>query len=111
MCFNHIKPEISIVHMECDEEIHFPLSVAYVRHILKTTRFLKTMTVSSAVIDSEEKFRVVKELLMFPRHNSPLQKACYDLSNEHPSNSTGNFGTNDVTKVENPKLHEDGRGN
>nr|POE84351.1 isoform 2 of protein far1-related sequence 2 [Quercus suber] len=43
--------------------------------------------------------------------DSPLHKACYDLSNEHPSNSIGKFGTNDVTKFGNPKLHEDGRGN
>ncbi|KAL0003275.1 hypothetical protein SO802_017056 [Lithocarpus litseifolius] len=42
---------------------------------------------------------------------SPLQKACYDFSNEHPSNSIGKFGTNDVTKVGSPKLQEDGRGN
>nr|POE54703.1 histidine--trna ligase, cytoplasmic [Quercus suber] len=47
--------------------------------------------------------------IFFKTDNSPLHKACYDLSNEHPSNSTGKFGTNDVTKVENPKLHEDGR--
>ncbi|KAL0006638.1 hypothetical protein SO802_008140 [Lithocarpus litseifolius] len=50
-------------------------------------------------------------LLCFSYDKSPLQKACYDLSNEHPSNSIGKFGTNDVTKVGSPKLQEDGRGN
>ena len=47
----------------------------FVGHILKTSRFLKTMTVSSADIDSEEKFRVVKELLMLPRESRTCQIA------------------------------------
>ncbi|XP_030928450.1 F-box/LRR-repeat protein At2g29930-like [Quercus lobata] len=46
----------------------------FVGHILKTARFLKTMTVSSADIDSEE-FRVLKELLMLPRESRTCQIA------------------------------------
>ena len=47
----------------------------FVGHILKTARFLKTMTVSSADIDSEEQFRVLKELLMLPRESRTCQIA------------------------------------
>ncbi|XP_050247470.1 putative F-box/LRR-repeat protein At3g42770 isoform X3 [Quercus robur] len=47
----------------------------FVRHILKTARFLKTMTVSSARMNSEEKVRVLKELLMFPRESRTCQIA------------------------------------
>nr|POE53726.1 fbd-associated f-box protein [Quercus suber] len=47
----------------------------FVEHILKTARFLKTMTVSSARMNSEEKVRVLKELLMFPRESRTCQVA------------------------------------
>ena len=47
----------------------------FVGHILKTARFLKTMTLSSADIDSEEKFHVLKELLMLPRESRTCQIA------------------------------------
>ncbi|XP_030932271.1 F-box/LRR-repeat protein At3g59190-like [Quercus lobata] len=47
----------------------------FVGHILKMARFLKTMTVSSANIHSEEKFRVLKELLMLPRESRTCQIA------------------------------------
>nr|XP_023898136.1 F-box/FBD/LRR-repeat protein At4g26340-like [Quercus suber] len=51
----------------------------FVGHILKTARFLKTMKVSSAYIDSKEKFRVLKELLMLPRESRTCQIA-FNLS-------------------------------
>jgi hypothetical protein len=38
-----------------------------VRHILKWARVLETMTVSSDPLESEEKIRVLKEFLTFPR--------------------------------------------
>ncbi|XP_075672123.1 FBD-associated F-box protein At3g52670-like [Castanea sativa] len=47
----------------------------FVGLILKTARFLKTMTVSSADIDSMEQFRVLKELLMLPRESRTCQIA------------------------------------
>ncbi|KAF3951569.1 hypothetical protein CMV_022796 [Castanea mollissima] len=47
----------------------------FVGCILKTARFLKTMIGSSAHIDSGKKFRVLKELLMFPRESRTCQIA------------------------------------
>ncbi|KAF3951436.1 hypothetical protein CMV_022905 [Castanea mollissima] len=47
----------------------------FVGHILKTARFLKKMTVSSARMNSEEKVRVLKELLMLPRESRTCQIA------------------------------------
>ena len=48
----------------------------FVGLILKSARFLKMMTVSSADIDSEDKFGVVlNELLMLPRESRTSQTA------------------------------------
>ena len=47
----------------------------FVGHILKTARFLKTMTITPAYIDSDEKFRILKELLMLPREFRTCQIA------------------------------------
>ena len=57
---------------EFEESTH---ELEFVGHILKTARFLKTMTLSSVDIDSEEKFHVLKELLMLPRESRTCQIA------------------------------------
>ena len=40
-----------------------------IRYLLKSTRFLKKITITSKPPDSEEKFNLLKELLMFSRHS------------------------------------------
>ena len=42
-------------------------------HILQLARVLKTMTLSSDPSTEKEKIRVLKELVMFPRHSSTCQ--------------------------------------
>ena len=42
-------------------------------HILQMARVLKTMTLSSDHSTEKEKIRVLKELVMFPRHSSTCQ--------------------------------------
>ena len=53
----------------------FRYELEFVRHILKTARFLNTMILSSARMNSEEKVRVLKELLVFPRESRTCQIA------------------------------------
>nr|POE53727.1 f-box protein [Quercus suber] len=76
--FNEDVPICISSHLKTFHFIGFEGSIyelKFVGHILKTARFLKTMTVSSANIHSEEKFRVVKELLMLPRESRTCQIA------------------------------------
>lgn len=40
-----------------------------IRYLLKSSRFLKKMAITSKPPDSEEKFNLLKELLMFPRYS------------------------------------------
>ncbi|XP_065626231.1 putative FBD-associated F-box protein At3g50710 [Quercus suber] len=76
--FNEVVPicissHLKTFHFKGFEGLTYELE--FVGLILKTARFLKTMTVSSADIDSEEQFRVLKELLMLPRESRTCQIA------------------------------------
>ena len=76
--FNEDFPICISSHLKTFHFIGFEGStyeLKFVGHILKTARFLKSMTISSANIHSEERFRVVKELLMLPRESRTCQIA------------------------------------
>ncbi|KAM3744564.1 hypothetical protein ACB098_06G062300 [Castanea mollissima] len=76
--FNEDVPICISAHLKTFHFIGFQgltYELKFVGHILKTARFLKTMTVSSASIDSEEQFRALKELLMLPRESRTCQIA------------------------------------
>ncbi|KAF3951439.1 hypothetical protein CMV_022908 [Castanea mollissima] len=76
--FNEDVPICISSHLKTFHFIGFKgltYELEFVGLILKTARFLKTMTVSSANIDSEEQFRVLKELLMLPRESRTCQIA------------------------------------
>ncbi|KAL4619555.1 hypothetical protein ACB092_06G087900 [Castanea dentata] len=76
--FNEDVPICISSHLKTFHFIGFKgltYELEFVGLILKTARFLKTMTVSSANIDSEEQFRVLKELLMLRRESRTCQIA------------------------------------
>ena len=68
-----ISSHLKTFHFIGFEGVTFELE--FVGHILKTARFLKTMTITPAYIDSDEKIRILKELLMLPRESRTCQIA------------------------------------
>ncbi|XP_030930758.1 FBD-associated F-box protein At3g52670-like [Quercus lobata] len=76
--FNEVVPICISSHLKTFHFIGFKgltYELEFVGHILKTARFLKTMTITPAYIDSDEKFRILKELLMLPRESRTCQIA------------------------------------